>query len=105
MAENFDQDTQALRAQGDANAGVAPIYRDIGKPDQEFHDTFDARYGLGAHAMSVRLSEYSQERQARWNGIGDYHDHIHYASHQGANRFEQDDEAGAAATRASGTDA
>lgn len=104
MAENLDQDPQQLRAQGNANASVAPFYRAIGDPDPEFHDSFDTNFGLAAYAMRVRLAEYSDERQTRWNGIGDFHDHLHQASHHAANAFEDEDAAGAAATRADDTD-
>ena len=104
MAENFDADPQDMRARGNAHHNVAPFYREKGKPDQEFLDSYYAHYGLASHAFGVRITEYSQERQATWEGIADFHEQLGRANNGGADDFDHTDAAGAAATRAPETD-
>ncbi|WP_067903785.1 hypothetical protein [Nocardia vaccinii] len=100
---NLNIDTDEWHGQGNANNAVAPVYRSQGTPDHEFHDSFEASYGLAASAMKARLVRYSDERQARWEGIGDFHDDLGHKSHRGANELEQTDAAGGAATRGDDT--
>ncbi len=104
MTKNFDADPQDMRAAGNVHHGVAPFYREKGKPDQEFLDSYEHNYGLAAHAFGVRITEYSHERQVTWEGIADFHEKLGRANNGGADDFEHTDAAGASATRANETE-
>ncbi|WP_280273148.1 hypothetical protein [Nocardia wallacei] len=99
MAEEFMQDPQDMRKQGDVDrAGSGPAYEQAAG-DPVWEAEFENMFGKAANPFRMYVREYLLERSSGYNAVGDGRIAMRDGRYAAAETFEAADAEGAAAVR------